>query len=150
MSNVYLQIQHILYWLTDGYTLVITYLLEREFQEYVTCGMSRDTGCDLYFRYWIHNYKYRKRKSKIRSTILILSHLDVQNHSRLSKKKLLFKKRKLTNVSGQSLERKLKTQVILSTLAKLSMTNLSRLHYKLKHKPHRLLPFLISDFQWAH
>ena len=57
MSNVYLQIQHILYWLTDGYTLVITYLLEREFQEYVTFGMSRDTGCDHYFRYWIHNYK---------------------------------------------------------------------------------------------
>ena len=81
---------------------------------------------------------------------MILSHRDVQTHSRLSKKKLVFKKRRLKNVSFQRLERKLKTQVTLSTLAKLSMTNLSRLHYKLKHKPHRVLPFLISDFQWAH
>ena len=76
-------------------------------------------------------------------------HFDVQNHSGLSIKPPL-EKSKLKNASVQSLERKLKTQVILSTLAKLSMTNLSRLHYKLKHKPHRLLPLLISDFQWAH
>ena len=62
MNEIYLQIQLILYWLIEGYTLVITYLLEREFQEYVTCRMSRDAGCDLYFRYWIWNnsqYNYK-------------------------------------------------------------------------------------------
>ena len=64
-------------------------------------------------------------------------HFDVQNHSGLSIKPPL-EKSKLKNASVQSLERKLKTQVILSTLAKLSLT----LQIKTQTSPTVATPYL--------
>ena len=48
-----------------------------------------------------------KRKSKIRSTILILSHLDVQNHSRLSKKKTPLQKKKVDECFNSKFRKKI-------------------------------------------
>lgn len=48
-----------------------------------------------------------KRKSKIRSTILILSHLDVQNHSRLSKKKTPLQKKEVDECFSSKFRKKI-------------------------------------------
>lgn len=48
-----------------------------------------------------------KRKSKIRSTILILSHLDVQNHSRLSKQKTPLQKKEVDECFSSKFRKKI-------------------------------------------